>query len=174
MKALRDLTLRASPSYNRGRFESYSDARCYSGQPAPGCSPAGTQDLSGTRLPYSSDFIEQVGFTWDRKRISNYRVPVGSNAQYLRSFDTSPTGNPVAAFGPMWMVDANVGIYPDSNSWRVEMTGRNLLDKHFIEVASDRAGATGPTGASESDVLGPTNRPINKGPQFTKYFGNTR
>jgi outer membrane receptor protein involved in Fe transport len=167
-RPVRDLTLHASLNYNRGRFESYANAPCYAGQ-ATGCTAAGTQNLGGTRLPYSSDWTEVVGFTWDQPLpASGYRLTLGSDMQYLSTFNSSATESANAYFGPIWMLGANVGIYSsDANSWKLELTGRNLLNVHYMSWAVDRTGA--PRGVT--DQVGGINRPREIWLQLTKHFG---
>jgi iron complex outermembrane recepter protein len=167
-RAMRDLTLHLSLNYNKGRFDSFPNAPCYAGQ-ATGCSAGGTQDLGGTRLPFSSDWTEVVGFTWDQPLTGGYRLALGSNAQYLSAFNTSSTESSNANFGPIWLVDANLGIYTsDASSWRVELTGRNLLNVRYIAVSFDRTGAP----AGTTDQFGEVNRPRELWLQLTKHFGH--
>ena len=133
-----------------------------------GCSATGTQNLSGTRLPFSSDWTEVFGFSWERMLFTGYKITVGSNAQYLSAFNTSATENPTANFGPIWLLGANMGVLSESNNWRVELSGRNLLNVHYITIGFDRPGS--PAGAT--DIYGPINRPREIWLQLTKNFGN--
>jgi outer membrane receptor protein involved in Fe transport len=165
-RALPDLTLHASLNYNRARFDSFPNSPCYAGQ-TTGCA-GGHQNLGGTRLPYSSDWTEVAGFTWDRPLAEGYRLTVGSDAQYLSSFNTSAAGSSLANFGPIWLLGANVGVYKEaSNSWRVELIGRNLLDVHYMPWSTDRVGAA--RGSTDQD--GSVNRPREIWIQLTMNFG---
>jgi hypothetical protein len=66
------------------------------------------------------------------------------------------------------MLGANVGIYSsDADSWKLELTGRNLLNVHYMGWAVDRTGA--PPGVT--DQLGGINRPREIWLQLTKHFG---
>ncbi len=156
-----ELTVNADLSYDRARFQSYANAACYQGQTTPTCLTAQPyQVLSGTRLPYSSDWIEQVGFNWDHALPGGgYAFSLGGHVQYLSSFNSSPTDNPTANFGPEYLMDANVGFYPSSKRWKVQLVGRNLLDRHYLVSVTDKPGATNALGQTVPDVFGVENRP---------------
>jgi iron complex outermembrane recepter protein len=171
-RATHDLTLHASINYNHGRFDSFENSPCYAGQ-VTGCTSAGTQSLSGTRLPYSSDWTELVGFTFDRVLTGQYRFTFGSSAQYLSSVNTSATESSLANYGPIWLLGGNLGIYsPGASGWRAELVGRNLLNEHYIAVSIDRTAATNAFGSSAvTDQYGPINHPREIWLQLTKEFG---
>jgi iron complex outermembrane receptor protein len=161
-----------SSDYNKGRFSDFANSPCYAGQTtADGCTEAGTQNLRGTRLPYSSDWTEVVGFNFDRPVLDNYRFTLGSTLQYLSSFNTSATESSLANYGPIWMLGANVGISSADGGWRMQISGRNLLDERYISVSNDRTAATSALGATVTDQFGPINRPREVWLQLTKSFG---
>lgn len=161
LRVLPELTLNSDLSYDRARFQDYANAACYQGQTLPTCLSAEPyQVLSGTRLPYSSDWIEQIGFNWDHALPgSDYAFSVGSHVQYLSSFNSSPTDSPTANFGPEYLMDANIGFYPTSKRWKVQLVGRNLLDRHYLVSVTDKPGATNALGQTVPDVFGVENRP---------------
>jgi outer membrane receptor protein involved in Fe transport len=161
------LNLRASLNYNRGRFASFNNAPCFAGQTS-GCSAAGTQNLSGARLPYSSDWTEVLGFTWDRPVSPGYRLSLGSDVQYLSPVNSSAQLSSNANYGPIWLIGANLGLYADErDTWRLELIGRNLLNEHYITVSIDRTAA--PPGST--DQYGPINRPREIWLQVSRNFG---
>ena len=166
-RAMRDLTLHISLNYNKGRFDSFPTRLATLGRP-PGVA-GGTQDLGGRGFPFRRIGRKPFGFTWDRPLTGGYRLALGSNAQYLSAFNTSATESSNANFGPIWLVDANLGIYTSgANSWRVELTGRNLLNVRYIAVSFDRTGAP----AGTTDQFGEVNRPRELWLQLTKHFGH--
>jgi hypothetical protein len=97
-----------------------------------------------------------------------YRFALGANAQYLSTFNSNADHSSGAYFGPIWLLGANASLYTESsNSWRIELIGRNLLNETYLGVSFDRTGAP----AGSTDQYGPINRPREIWIQVTKNIG---
>jgi iron complex outermembrane receptor protein len=103
---MRELTVNAAIAYNQARYLEYANAQCYAGEAAPLCID-GHQDLAGAPLPYASDWMGDVGFTYDRPLGRNH-VVVYASGSYQTRYNASKINIPHAEIGGYPLIDAGV------------------------------------------------------------------
>jgi outer membrane receptor protein involved in Fe transport len=145
------LLVRASGSYNKSRYKTFSGAPCWAGQtPAEGCT-IGTdgrtsQDLTGEETALAPKWIA----TFD----ANYERPVGNsliagasvNLRYTSSYSTNPWDHPNYVQDDYALVDATLRIGAENERWEVALVGKNLTDKYYAAFHGDAPSSGGGTG----------------------------
>jgi len=139
-------------SYLDAKYIHFAGAACNSLQNAglaPGCS--GSQDLSGTRTPYSSK--------WTGSLDVDYRKPIGSGDRqigfgtsvYARTkYNSGAYNDPRMIQRAYAQVDAHVDYGKVDGSWTLSVFGKDLNDKRLLEYSSLAVGSSTATFGSYS------------------------
>ncbi len=125
-RAMRELTINAAIAYNQARYLKYKNAQCYAGEAAPLCVD-GHQDLGGAPLPYASDWMGNLGFTYDHPLGRNHFV-VYASGDYQTRYNASEINIPHAEIGGYPLIDAGAHFGRADGLWDVALLGRNLTN----------------------------------------------
>lgn len=133
--SVENLSLRLAVNWNRGRFETFNNATCDTGQTiSQGCSltvggsPA--RDLTGTRLPRAADWMINGGFDYDLPVGKSTTLSFGSSAQYSSEYTTTLGERPDTFQRAFAKLNANVALRADDGGWELAVVGNNLTNKY--------------------------------------------
>jgi outer membrane receptor protein involved in Fe transport len=127
-----------SAGYNRAKYLSFVAAQCYPNQSAlEGCSPTGTQDLSGAALVRAPRFAVTAGGNY-RMSISDKVIAEASiDADYTSGYWMQEDENPVAWQGGFARLNAGIRVHAADDAWEVAFIGRNLNNKYYGVASLD-------------------------------------
>jgi iron complex outermembrane recepter protein len=152
-KPVRQLTLHAAATYQHARYLSFAGTiSCYPGQ-ITGCSPNGTQDLTGQQKYRSPDLTGNVGVSYETPIAGNLLLGAGANMRWTSKYFTQEDNDPSAVQKAFQVYDANISISTPDNRYEFAVIGRNLANKEYV-VASSALPNSGP-GSIESTIAPP-------------------
>jgi iron complex outermembrane recepter protein len=155
--ALDDLTLRGNVGYNRARYESYTNAQCYSGQTlAQGCSGTPpTQNLADKSLLRAPDLTFSLGADYRARWIPGWDTTFSVNGSHTDAFQTATDYAPGGFQEAFWLLNAAVRVGPDDGRFEMAVIGRNLTDSYYMLNVNGWSGA----GNTRNQFVGFFNRP---------------
>jgi iron complex outermembrane recepter protein len=126
-----DLTLTWSGAYTDASYDNFPGAACLAANanPQPPCSAAGTTNLAGYTLFYSSKWSGNVQADYSHP-INDYLQFAGNLTMFFRSrFADSTDEDPFYGFQDGYMkLDARIQVGPPDDKWVVALIGKNLTD----------------------------------------------
>jgi iron complex outermembrane receptor protein len=150
-KATEGLTFRASINYNDAQYRDFPVAQCYAGQTAAtgcqssrvGAATVTRQDLSGSDVYRSPDWVVTFGFIYDFAVTDTLKAEINADIRKTSSFYTSVTNNPVSYQGGYTLLNAGVRLGAMDDRWTLSLIGRNLTNEHYATLGSDKPGGLG-------------------------------
>lgn len=145
-----DLAFSGSVAYVDAIFDEFPNASCFTGQTAAEGCVAGSQDVSGDRVPFSS--------RWQASVQAHYGMPLASGStrllfdlgvDYRSDFYTSFPYFDLLHQDAFTLVNAAVGIEGGDGRWRVSLYGRNIGDEYFITRSFNTPLGSGRNGISQ-------------------------
>jgi iron complex outermembrane receptor protein len=64
--------------------------------------------------------------------VSDYRIDSSLNWFWRDKVSFDAAGNPLMTQVAYGLLNANIGVGPDNDKWRLSFFARNILDKHFV------------------------------------------
>jgi iron complex outermembrane recepter protein len=151
---LRGLELTGATGYNHARYDVFNIS-CYSGQTtAEGCdlaSSAGAytlQNLAGHPLEHAPAWTGNAGAMYEFSPYPGLRMDVSGDAAYTSSYYTIATEDPGADIGSYVLLNANAKLFNASDTWAVELIGKNLGNKYYYISTSEVYGTGKGTGTA--------------------------
>lgn len=130
------LRLGLAGSYLDAKFVDFPGAACGTAQNLAvprGCS----QDLSGTRTPYSSRWTGTASFDYQMDVADGgYRLGAGVSMLARTSYNAGAYNDPRMVQGGFAQVDAHLELRPTGGPWTLAFFGRNLTDRQVLEYAT--------------------------------------
>jgi len=127
-----DWSIYGSGAYIDGRWGSFRNAPCYSGQTAAQGCVGDAQDLSNARLPYSS--------RWSGTIATSYAVPVGGlkasldvGLNWRSDAIIAFPNDPAAVQKGYALLNASIAL-AKGDAWKLSVFGKNLTDKRYSIV----------------------------------------
>jgi iron complex outermembrane receptor protein len=135
-KPISDLTLTAAATYDNAYYVSFKGQACYPLE-APGtgpnqCDPDGASDASGNRLENAPRWSASTSANYEHPLSSGLRGFIRADYYYRTGVNYSANGDPSTAAPGYGILGASFGISSPSDSWRLSVFARNLLDKRFV------------------------------------------
>jgi outer membrane receptor protein involved in Fe transport len=114
---------------------------------AAGASPR----LPGNTLSFAPRWTGSVAATYERPfgKDLEWRLNIGT--KYLSDYNTGSDLNPLKKQDAYALVDARIGIGSRSDSWAVELWGKNITNEEYIQVGFDAPLQSGSIGAFLGD-----------------------
>ncbi|MBW8812586.1 MAG: TonB-dependent receptor [Caulobacterales bacterium] len=140
-----DWTLTASGAYVDARWGSFANAPCFPGQTAAqGCVGA-QQDLTHAPLPLTPKWSGSLTSHYERAVGEGLRASLDLGANLRSSELMAFPNDPSTRRSGYTLINASVGVGPESRAWRVSVFGRNLTDKRYslIDFSTPFGGASG-------------------------------
>ena len=124
------LTLSGGLAYTDAQIEKFN---------LPPNSPPGASDLSGEQLPFAPEFKGSLMAEYRWEAFAGYDMFVNGSVSYT---DEQYTDLPNAVTGPnpdllidsYTLIDASIGVSPQSNAWRLTLVGKNLSDESYASL----------------------------------------
>lgn len=150
-RATEQISLHAAAGYNRARYTTFTNAACYGGQALlePANCIGNKQNLTGEPLPRAPDWSGTAGVAWDGDLTPDLKLGVSVDGRYTSHYNFISTNNPFAIQKGYAVVDASARLYNADNRWELALIGRNLTNKFYFVVGSER-----PLGTSPGSVMG--------------------
>lgn len=159
----------ANITFLDAEYDNFPGVACYAlppQTPEQGCDPeTGTQDLSGSTLPFAPDFSGSFA--------AEYRHPLGAvlgssslelstrlDFFYTDSFLIGAKNNPAQVQGSYSKIDLRIGIGPEDGHWSLAFIGRNLTNEITTHFLNDTGGGGG------LSLMGLLDRPRQLGLQY--------
>ncbi len=135
------LTLRASIGYNKGEFDNFPGAPCWTGQTAQEGCVGGVQDLSNHRRPQAPKWNTTTGFDITQPLGSgHWTLQLSADANYTGDISTQTADNPFARQDAFWRINTRVGLSSSDQRWDFALIGRNVTDEHYVYGSADKPG----------------------------------
>lgn len=139
---------RVSASYTDAFYASFNNAT----HPLESSNMSGLYSLTGNQVPLNSKWNLSTGleYTVPIKNIGGTNNPfwskilfyVGADYRYRSQYYAEPSESRYTRIKPYGILDAHVGIRPESGKWDLSFWGHNMLDKrYFVTMTSLSAGA---------------------------------
>ena len=155
-----DLTLRGFINYNLAEYEEFL-TKCYAGQSIEaGCnqvlSPATgrfvSQDIGGTSVPISPEWVATLGVTYEMDVGSTGRkATLDLDGRYSGSYSQSLLQLPDSEADSYAILDGTLRVRSPDERWEVTFIGRNLFDKLVVLGLNDRPLTGSGNGLPEGD-----------------------
>ncbi len=108
--------------------------------PFDGCSPAIvtpacplTQDLSGHVLPFAAKWQGNAGFEVNSDPLfGGFFATFAMRENFTSSYQAENTDSPQSIVPGFGTVDARLSLYSADNGWQLDLTGTNILNKHYF------------------------------------------
>jgi iron complex outermembrane receptor protein len=108
--------------------------------PFDGCSPAIitpacplTQNLSGKPLPFSAKWQGNAGFDVTSDPLfGGFTATFAMRENFTTSYQAENTDSPQSIVPGFGTLDARLSLYSPSNGWQIDLTGTNILNKHYF------------------------------------------
>jgi iron complex outermembrane receptor protein len=145
------LTLRAAAGYNRARYTTFTNAACWGGQAilAPTECIGNKQNLTGEPLPRAPDWSGTVGASYETEISQDLKIGFTVDGRYSSRYNFISTNNPFAIQKGYTLLDGSVRLASNDERWELALIGRNLTNKFYFTVGSER-----PLGTSPGSVQG--------------------
>lgn len=135
-RPVNNLTLFGSVAYLNSTFDSFSNATCYSLQPATEC-VNGSQDLSGKPSQFAPDWSAtfESQYVWNLS--GGYQLDAMLRTYYSDDFFLQVDLDPKLVQDDYWKFDASLSLSSPNNRWVLALIGRNLSDKLTANYGDD-------------------------------------
>ncbi len=150
------LDLHGTISYNRARYNSFTQSPCYGGQSInDGCNLGfnGTvftnQDLSGQALVRSPDWAGSIGANYDMELSSGGKLGVSLDGNYTSKFFTDTLNYAGGIQKGYWLLDASIR-YEMPNGLALALVGSNLTNEYYFQRSTGVPFTSGPSGTAVS------------------------
>ena len=140
------LSLHGAATYNKSQFGTFTNAQCYSGQTAAAGCVAAQQNLSGRPLARAPQWILNAGAEVTFPISDDFRLGASIDGRRSSGYFLSPTDSPFAYQSGYMTLEAAIRIKPAGEQWELALIGKNLTDKFYAVVATDRTFAVQPGG----------------------------
>lgn len=145
VRSLSGLSFDAAVTYADSTYADFKNISCYSGQTVlpfgtPRTSPreciliTPTQSVTygdGNPLSNSPKLTYTLTAGYEHM-LGNYRIDTFLNWFWRDKVSFDAAGNPLMTQGSYGLLNANIGIGPDNDKWRLSLFARNILDQHFV------------------------------------------
>jgi iron complex outermembrane receptor protein len=139
---------RLSAAYTDAYYASFRNAS----QPLESSNIKALYNLSGNQLPLNSKWNLSAGldYTVPFKTISpsigrwgdDLLFYVGGDYTYRTSYYADPSESAYTKIRPYGLLDAHIGVRPQSGKWDVSFWGHNILDKrYFVTMSAQGSGS---------------------------------
>ncbi|MEH3101569.1 TonB-dependent receptor [Sphingomonas adhaesiva] len=133
------LTLNAGATYADTKFGNFTP-------------PAGiSARLPDNTLPYAAKWNVTGGFTSTQPVGAGLELTSSASVKWTSSYNTGSNLDPLKIQQPFALVNARLGIGPESKAWSLEVWGQNLTNAEFTQVVVDQPLQSGTYGT----FLGP-------------------
>lgn len=136
VRATQDLTLNLNMGYVDGKYRSFPNAPCTTGQAASGFCPnfPPTQDLSGGRLPMTPKYTFSAGFDYTRPLTDSHALAVSANVSHRSSVFLTLENDPLASSDKLTLVDARIALEPvdGGSGFTAAIVSRNLFNEKYV------------------------------------------
>lgn len=112
---------------------------------------ANGQRLPGAQMSFAPEWSGAIAATFEHPLGANLKWRMNVGAKYMSDFNTGSDLNPTKEQDAYTLVDARVGIGSASDSWTLELWGRNVFDEEYIQVGFDATLQPGTTDAFLGD-----------------------
>jgi iron complex outermembrane recepter protein len=138
------LALRGAFGYNKARYDSFANSACFAGQSVAGGCTNNEQDLTGRPLPRAPNWTSSIGATYDQPITGRLALGFSVDGRFTAGYFTTPQDSPYAYQGGYTLIDTSIRLHDINEHWDLALIGRNLTDKFYAVVASDKPLAVAP------------------------------
>jgi iron complex outermembrane receptor protein len=133
--AIEHLNLDFGVAYLDGIYTKNMHAPAFDGcSPAiitPACPP--TQNLSGKPLPFAAKWQGNAGFDVNSDPFGGgFTATFAMRENFTTSYQAENTDSPQSIVPGFGTLDARVSLYSPDNGWQLDLTGTNILNKHYF------------------------------------------
>ncbi len=145
IRPLPSLSLNGSLTYADSTYKDFKNISCYSDQPVlplgtPRTSPRECIRITPTQAVTYGDgnpLSNAPKLTYSltasyQHMVSDYRIDSSLNWFWRDKVSFDAAGNPLMTQVAYGLLNANIGVGPDNDTWRLSFFARNILDKHFV------------------------------------------
>ena len=159
------LTFDGSLGYNKGRYISFPNAQCYTGQTAAEGCTGGVQDLSGRPLVRAPKLTFNIGADYKTYFGNGWMANLATSAAYTSSYETSSDLHPAGHQDSFWRLNASLRVGPEDGRYELALIGRNLTNSYYMLNSNGWSGS-----GSSDQYVGYFNRPREVAVQGTVRF----
>ncbi|KQT32630.1 hypothetical protein ASG29_12855 [Sphingomonas sp. Leaf412] len=121
----------------------YADTKFGDFAPPAGISPR----LSGNTLPYAAKWNVTGGFTSRQPVTETLDVSASASVKWTSAYNTGSNLDPLKVQQPFALLNARLGLGPQSDAWSIEVWAQNLTDSEYYQVVVDQPLQSGTYGA---------------------------
>jgi iron complex outermembrane receptor protein len=149
----------------------YTDAQIEKFKVPPGA-PATADTRQGERLPFAPEWKGTLNAEYQWAVFGEYdmftNLAVSYTAEQATDLPNTPPVNPLLVIPSYTLMDASIGIAPQSGAWRAALVGKNLTDEAYVSLLT-------PGGPGNSiRLMVPRDADRYWGVQFRYNFGGER
>lgn len=155
-RAVPGLSLRDAVAWNHARYGTFETAACYGGQtPLQGCNlnlvngAYQSQDLSCTRLSRASDWMGNIGASYETGISGGKTLSLSADGAYKSAYNPTVELDPLAQQKSHWLLNATVALRGTDNAWEAAIIVRNLTNVLWVGEANAAGLTGGGTGTPE-------------------------
>ena len=138
-RATPELTLHGGLSFSQGRYSSFPNIACYSGQTAAlGCSPVtGFQDLSGKPLARAPDWTGAFGVSYERPAFDNWFIGLTADVRFSSGYFTQVSDSIYAYQDTYYILNTSARLFTEDKRWELALIAKDLNDKQYATESFD-------------------------------------
>ena len=118
-----------------------------------------SQNLKGFQLVRAPRWAGSAGFAYQGNMSDGLKLALNGNAAYSSAYDTDAKYDPRARQQPFWILNAGIGLHASDKSWAVDLIGRNLTNKIFLNGSGSVLPLGGTSATSPGELQGPLSNP---------------
>lgn len=107
--------------------------------------------LPGSTLSFAPKWTAGVAATYEHPLNASLKWRLNVGTKYLSEYNTGSDLNPLKMQDAYALVDARIGIGSQSDSWAVELWGKNVTNEDYVQVVFDAPLQSGSLGAFLGD-----------------------
>ncbi len=107
--------------------------------------------LPGSTLSFAPIWTAGVAATYEHPLNASLKWRLNVGTKYLSEYNTGSDLNPLKMQDAYALVDARIGIGSQSDSWAVELWGKNVTNEDYVQVVFDAPLQSGSLGAFLGD-----------------------
>lgn len=131
------LSMQGGVTYAYTNIDDYGDAEIDFDPRCVGCTGNGGPPRENDRLSFAPIWSAAGGLIYTMPITHALAVRLTVDEKYNSSYNTGSDLNPQKLQGGSGLMNARLGVGPQSGQWALEVWGQNLLNKYYSQVAFD-------------------------------------